>query len=343
MVQPHSSMMAIIRHHDFRPVPAAGVIVHSEKFFMTNNVLQWLMEGDAAIRYQVSRDILHLPFAKLPGLQRKIANEGWGKLFLSKQQANGHWGITFYQPKWTSTHYTVLDLKIIGLPPDNKQARKSVDMVLTQPAGINGGINMAVSLAYSDVCVNGMILNYGSYFSPAHRRLKDVVDFLLEVQMPDGGWNCSYRNKQTVHSSLHSTLSVLEGMLEFRRSSGAYRSAEIRAAEKRALEFLLIHKLYQSHRTGSVIDERMLRLSFPGRWRYDILRCLDHLRGAGVAYDKRMENALNILRQRRDKDGKWPLQEKHKGAVHFHMEKTGAPSRWNTLRAMRVLNHFDKK
>lgn len=262
---------------------------------VTDPVVTWLTEGDAAIRYQVERDLLHAAQDVLLKLQRRISLEGWGAKFLAKQKTDGHWGISFYQPKWTSTHYTLLDLKSIGLSPDNKQAQKSTAMVLEQPPGTNGGINLAGSLHTSDVCVNGMILNFGSYFQPKHERLHAVVDFLLEVQMADGGWNCRYLNKGTSHSSLHSTLSVLEGLLQFRRSSGNYQAHQIKAAEKQAIEFLLIHHLYQSHHTGKTIDPRFLRLSYPGRWRYDILRCLDYLRDSNTAYDPRMQSALDIL------------------------------------------------
>jgi hypothetical protein len=306
----------------------------------TDKTINWLMQGDAAIQYQVSRDLLHVNQKNTSGLQRKIETEGWGARFLAKQKSDGHWGITFYQPKWTSTHYTLLDLKTIGLPRDNKQAQKSVSMVLDQPQGDHGGINLAGSLTNSDVCVNGMILSYSSYFLPNDKRLRIIVDYLLESQMDDGGWNCRYLNPGTTHSSLHSTISVLEGLLEFRKSAARYRTAAILAAEKEAIEFLLIHNLYQSHRTGKTIDERMLRLSFPCRWRYDILRCLDYFQAAKISYESRMQDALNIIIQKRKEDGKWVVQEKHKGAVHFDMEKTGAPSRWNTLRCMRVLSHF---
>jgi hypothetical protein len=306
-----------------------------------DRILQWLMDGDVSIQYQTTRDILKSNAKVLSSLQSRIETEGWGARFLKKQHENGHWGITFYQPKWTSTHYTLFDLKIIGLPQDNKRAKKSIAMVLDQPKGNDGGINLAGSLKYSDVCINGMILNYSSYFLPEHPELKNIADYLLDVQMADGGWNCQYLNPNTSHSSLHSTLSVLEGLLEFRRTIKRYRTSEIRDAEKEAVEFLLHHNLYQSHRTGQTIDERMLRLSFPYRWRYDILRCLDYLRAAKVPYDLRMKSAIEIIQKKRRNDGKWPLQEKHKGEVHFDMEKTGGPSRWNTLRALRVLNFYE--
>ena len=300
------------------------------------------MHGDVAIQYQTTRDLFHKTKKETSILQNRIEVEGWGQKFLSKQKPDGHWGITFYQPKWTSTHYTLLDLKTIGFPSHNRRVQKSVSMVLNQPHGQHGGINLAGSLVNSDVCLNGMILSYGSYFLPNRKSLEFIINYLLQSQMPDGGWNCLYLEPDTAHSSLHSTISVLEGLLEYRKSGSKYRLAEVLRAEKEAVEFLLIHNLYQSHRTGKTIDERMLRLSFPCRWRYDILRCLDYFQAAKIHYDPRMQSALDILIAKRRKDGKWPVQEKHRGAVHFDMERTGAASRWNTLRGMRVLSRFVK-
>ena len=310
---------------------------------VSDKINQWLLSGDVSIQYQVSRDLLHANKQLILRLQKRIETEGWGAKFLAKQKSDGHWGITFYQPKWTSTHYTLLDLKTIGLPADNGLAKKSVSMVLDQPQGENGGINLAGSLANSDVCVNGMILSYSSHFLPDDKRLRLIVDYLLESQMADGGWNCRYLTPGTTHSSLHSTISVLEGLLQFRKSGNKYRMAEVLNAEKEAVEFLLVHNLYQSHKTGKTIDERMLRFSFPCRWRYDILRCLDYFQAGKVAYDPRMQSALQIVTSKQKKDGKWLVQEKHKGAVHFDMERTGAASRWNTLRCLRVLDHFKMK
>jgi hypothetical protein len=303
-------------------------------------LIGWLMDGDPAIQYQVSRDLKHAGARKLITLQKRITNEGWGAEFLSHRKKDGHWGITFYQPKWTSTHYTLLDLKTIGLEKGNDAAVQSTSMVVDQREGEDGGINLAGSLRFSDVCVNGMILNYAAYFIPKHPRLRSIVDFLLKVQLEDGGWNCRYLDPKTSHSSLHSTLSVLEGLLQFRKSS-KYRLHEILDSEKRAIEFLLRHKLFKSHRTGEVIDQRMLRFSFPCRWRYDVLRCLDYFQEANVGYDPRMKEALDHVIGKQRPDGKWIVQQKHPGQVHFDMEKAGAPSRWNTLRCLRVLDHFD--
>jgi len=177
------------------------------------NLLKWLTSGDVSVQYQVHRDLLGSGAKATSALQERIQREGWGLRFIRKQKNNGHWGSSFYQPKWTSTHYTLLDLKTIGLPPTNEAAQKSAWLVLDEPCGVHGGINLSRSLLDSDVCVNGMALSYCAWFLPKDRRLQIIVDYLLDVQMADGGWNCRYLNPNTTHSSLHSTLSVLEGLL----------------------------------------------------------------------------------------------------------------------------------
>ena len=263
-----------------------------------------------------------------------------GGKFLSAQNKNGHWGKWFYQPKWTSTHYTLLDLKNLCLPKENKKVRKSVGMVLDQPAGKEGGINLAKTIELSDVCLNGMILNYASYFRPEDSKLSSIVDYLLSVQMKDGGWNCEYIHDAT-HSSLHTTLSVLEGFLEYKKAGVKHRLKEIEKVQKDGIEFILEHKMFQSHRTGEIIDKKMLMLSYPSRWRYDILRALDFFWAAKIGYDERMDPAIKILLKKQKNEGRWPLQMKHKGQVHFDMEEPGGKSRWNTLRAIRVLRYYE--
>lgn len=301
------------------------------------SIIDWLLRGDVAIQYQVYRDLLGKP---KKSLQARIAKEGWGARFLAKRNANGHWGRAFYQPKWTSTHYTLLDLKSLAIAPDNKSIRQSIAMVLAEQKGKDGGINPARTVAYSDVCVNGMILNYASYFGMEQESLKSIVDFLLHEWMRDGGFNCYSNNLGAVHSSLHSTLSVIEGIREYDNNGYRYRLAELKRAEKAAREFILQHRLFRSSTTGEIIDKKMLMLSYPSRWRFDILRALDYFQLAGVKYDERMADAIEVLLKKRLKDGRWPLQARHPGATHFEMEKVGKPSRWNTLRAMRVLQHF---
>lgn len=312
-------------------------VAHTSHKHFSTETMEWLLSGDAAIVYQVNRDLLSTNPVRLKKLQNQIAKDGWGKAFMEHRGSDGLWGNGLYQPKWTSTHYTLLDLKNIGYPGSNKEIRKSVAIVLNSEKGADGGINY--SWKHSDVCVNGMILNFGAYFLPEHDTLPGIVDFLLSTQMADGGWNCDYL-KGATHSSLHTTISVLEGLLEYQLSGNTYRAGEVNSAHVRGTEFLLIHRLFKSHRTGEVIDPKMLMLSFPARWKYDILRALDHFQKAKVTYDPRMKDGLQILKYKQRSDGLWPLQAKHTGKVHFDMEKAGTPSRWNTLRALRVLKHF---
>ena len=303
----------------------------------SKEVLSWLLSGDAAIVYLTNRDLLHTKARTLAVLQKRIPNEGWGKEFLASRNKDGLWGGGLYQPKWTSTHYTLLDIKNLGFPTGNREVKTSVGIVLDSEKGKDGGINY--SWKHSDVCVNGMILNFGAYFLPQHDALNSIVDFLLHTQMKDGGWNCDYLQGAT-HSSLHTTISVLEGLLEYCLTGNTYRAGEVKNAQDRGAEFILIHRLFKSHRTGEVIDPKMLMLSYPSRWRYDILRALDYFQKSEVPYDPRMKDALQIIKYKQRADGLWPLQARHSGKVHFDMEKAGNPSRWNTLRVLRVLNHF---
>ncbi|AEE49979.1 hypothetical protein [Haliscomenobacter hydrossis] len=297
----------------------------------------WLLEGDVAIQFQVQRDLcgeLNLD------LQRRIKTEGWGRAFLEKRNPNGGWGQDYYQPKWISTHYTLLDLKNLQIEPEVPEIRQTIERVLRTEKGPDGGILPIGSTRRSDVCVNGMFLNFACYFGAAEPDLQSIVDFLLEQRVADGGFNCRSNRQGCVHSSLHSTISVLEGILEYQQNGYTYRLPELLAAAATSQEFILLHRLFKSDKTGAVIDHKMTMLSWPSRWKYDILRALDYFQKANLPYDPKMEDALQQLRSKRKADGKWPLQARHPGQVHFEMEKPGQPSRWNTLRALRVLRAY---
>ena len=300
-------------------------------------LLQWLLDGDVAIRYQAGRDLLDRDESEL---RERIASEGWGAAFLSRRRSDGHWGQGYYRPKWTSTHYTLLDLKHLAVSPDDERIRRSVAIALAGEKGADGGINPAVTVPLSDVCINGMFLGVAAYFGADQGELASVVDFILSQRMGDGGFNCERDRAGATHSSLHSTLCVAEGISEYVDDGYSYRAGELRAAELGCREFMLRHRLFRSDRTGAVIDNRMLMLSYPSRWRYDILRALDYFRSAGVPSDPRMEDAIAVVLRKRRPDGTWPLQARHPGRTHFEMESPGQPSRWNTLRALRVLRHF---
>lgn len=300
-------------------------------------LIKWLLDSDVSIQFQVYRDLLK---TNKPELQKRIANEGWGKLLLSLRQNNGHWGLGYYQPKWTSSHYTLLELKNLNISNSNYLIKETIQKILTQRKGPDGGINAAKSLVESDVCVNGMFLNYASYFESEESELRSIVDFIISQQLPDGGFNCRFNRSGAKHSSLHSTLSVIEGIFEYAKNGYSYKVEELKKAEKESREFILEHRLFKSDKTGNIIDKKMLTLSYPSRWRYDILRALDYFQMAEVEYDERMLDSIQVILKKRNKNYTWNLQANHKGKTHFDMEETRKPSRWNTLRAMRVLKYF---
>lgn len=304
-------------------------------------IIKHLLQSDVAIQFQVQRDLLE---NVRPDLQKRILNEGWGKKLLSFRKNDGNWGQRFYQPKWTSTHYTLLDIKNLNPVRTNKLVQESINNILKNEKGVDGGINPSVTIKDADVCLNGMVLNYASYFKSDEEKLKSIIDYILLQQLPDGGFNCRYSQKKghvAVHSSLHSTLSVCEGLREYINNGYTYQLKEIQEAEIRAREFILIHRLYLSDRTDKIINPAFLMLSYPGRWRYDILRAMNYFRYAKVQYDERMKPAIEVLIKKRRKDGWWNLQAKHKGKTHFDPEETGKASKWNTLRVLRVLRYYN--
>ncbi len=305
-----------------------------------DKLISWLLDSDVSIQYQTHRDVLE---DDRPALRNRIEKEGWGARLLSYRKANGHWGSAFYLPKWTSTHYTLLELRYLCMPPENKAIRETLEIVFESEKGPDGGLNPLKSVNASDVCVNGMALNYASYFHVPERHLESLVDFLLSEKMGDGGFNCysNRKERRTTHSSLHSTLSVVEGILEYQTNGYAYRLKELLKAQHDSHEFILKHRLFRSERTGQIIRPDFLRLFYPCRWRYDILKALDYFRLAGVEYDKRMNDAIDIIVKKRSEAGQWK-SSRHPGHIHFEMEKAGEPSRWNTLRALRVLKYFGK-
>lgn len=301
-------------------------------------IIEWLLEGDVSIQYQVHRDLLG---NDRKDLQERIAKEGWGKQFLCKRKSNGHWGDRFYQPKWISTHYTLLDLRNLNMSPNNTIVKEAIELVLSSGKSRDGGIPLGPSTAiYSDVCVNGMFLNYASYFKTKENDLHSIVDSILNERMSDGGFNCRTTRSGAVHSSLHTTISVLEGLYEFNKSGYAYRMKDIQSAKASAEEFILLHQLFLSDHTHKIIRKDFLKMPYPSRWRYNILRALDYFQYAGCQWDERMEQAIGVLEKKRNKDATWNLHAKHPGQVHFDMEKAGEPSRWNTLRAMRILKQY---
>jgi hypothetical protein len=299
-------------------------------------IIDWLLKGDPAIRWQVQKDIFHGEPLEIKKERLKTEKEGWGKLLLEKQDAGGGWGGGIYTPKWTSATYTMLLLRQIGLPPANRQVKKTCSLLIDSGFYRDGGICYWRSFKHSETCVTGMILSILCYFGFKDKRIHSLAEHLMHQQMEDGGWNCRSYNGDN-HGSFHTTISVLEGFKYYLDSQKEVKP-EMANAISRAHEFLLVHRLYKSDKTGKVVDYKMTSLSFPPQWHYDILRCLDYFQSVNAPKDERMSDAIELLISKRLKNGTWPLQYQYPGHYYFNMEFVGKPSRWNTLRAMRVLH-----
>jgi len=307
---------------------------------VNTDTINWLMEGDPSIQFQTARDLLDKSSKELAILQNQIQHEGWGERFLSLQEESGKWGGNLYSPKWISTHYTLMTLMRLGLPEHNQQARKGCKILLDKGFYSDGGINHFASLQHSETCVTAMTLSLLCYFNLKDDRVDSLYEFLLKQQMSDGGWNCESFNGAT-HSSFHTTISTLEAfrLYELNRASNI---TKIETARKKAHEFLLCHHLFRSDKTSKVVDQRMTRFSFPPRWKYDVMRALDYFQEIDAPHDPRFCDGITLLKNK-EKNGKWPLQQKHAGLMYFEMEEVGKPSRINTLRALRILKWWIKK
>lgn len=314
-----------------------------------DRAIQWLLDGDPAICWQALRDLIGAAERTVERERRKVAREGWGARLLAKQDPEGTWAGGkssdggLYSPKWISTTYTMLLLRDFGLPASNRQARKACRLLLDGGLQPDGGINYgtwAKWIRRSETCVTGMVLSILSSFEYDDDRLEIIVQHLLEQQMSDGGWNCQRPNGAT-HASMHTTISVLEGLRFFEVHRG-HQVQAVRAAQRRGREFLLVHRLFRSHRTGKIIKPVFTRFAFPPRWHYDILRALDYFQAVNAPRDRRLAEPIDIVRSSQREDGRWPLQHSYKGKTHFELERVGRPSRWNTLRALRVLKWWDR-
>src|SRR5439155_7997563 len=275
-----------------------------------DRAIPWLLEGDPAIRWQTMRDLVRAPERAVERERSRVARCGWGARLLARQNPGGTWagGLApqagLYSPKWTSTTYTMLLLRDFGLPANNGQARKACKVLLDAGFQPDGGINYGIWarwLGRSETCITGMVLSILSSFEYDDPRLDAIAAHLLDRQMPDGGWNCR-RPAGATHSSVHTTISVLEG-LRLYELLGRKRFAQLQAAQRRGREFLLLHRLFRSDRTGEVIKPVFLRFAFPPRWHYDILRALDYFQAVDAPRDRRMAEAIDIVRGGRGEDG----------------------------------------
>jgi hypothetical protein len=302
-------------------------------------VIDWLLDSDPSIRWQVMRDLTHEPADVVAAERSQVATEGWGARLLALQAPDGRWAGRPWSQDWTDTFHVLELLRRFGLDPESEQAQRAIGLVREHVVW-RGGAPVETPWADNrffegevEPCINGNVVATGAYFGVD---MTPLVDRLRGEQLPDGGWNCEVENGATV-SSFGTTINVLEGLLEYERATGG--SFAVRAARRRGEEYMLQRRLFRRKSTGDVIDPSWLEFSFPHWYFYDVLRGLDYLRDAEFKPDERIAEAIAVVESNRDPDGRWPLQNVHEGEVHFQMEGgEGQPSRWNTLRAMRVLD-----
>lgn len=313
---------------------------------VADDVIEWLVDGDPAIRWQVMRDLLDAPSAEVAAERERVAETGWGRRLLDRQAEDGRWAGDgkgkeryrgLYSPKWTSTTYTLLLLRRLGLEPGHPAAAAGCRALVENSQWDDDGAVRPWASEETDTCVCAMFLGLFEYFDyEAPDRRDGLLDYLLADQKDDGGWNC---DPGSAVGSVHTTISTLEA-LQLRRPGTPGEAVD--AAMERGHEYLLERELFRSRRTGEPIRPEFTRFSFPPRWRYDVLRALDHLQAAGAPIDSRAADAIELVRDKRRPDGTWPLQNRHPGETYFEMEEPGGPSRWNTLRALRVLRWWEE-
>ncbi|MEO8189553.1 MAG: hypothetical protein ABI682_04365 [Acidobacteriota bacterium] len=298
-----------------------------------DSVTDWLLDSDPSIRWQVMRDLTDTPPEIVEAERSRIASEGWGVRLLDQQRTDGNWGDGAATPLWWSNLYTLLFLRDLGLDPASERARTAIDLVRRN---VTWGSEFGDSPFFEgevEPCINGRVVALGAYFGDRRARL---VDRLLREQLVDGGWNCE-AERGSVRSSFHTTICVLEGLLAFEKAFGA--TSPVTEARGRAREYFLERRLLRKLSSGEIIDPAWTQLAFPTLWHYDVLRALDYLRAAGVQPDARVEEAIAAVRERRQGDGRWLADVRHRNTLHEEMAgPIGAPNRWITLRALRVLD-----
>ncbi len=307
-------------------------------------VLDWLLDSDPAIRWQVLRDLADAPPAIVAAERARVATEGWGARLLALQGEDGQWerGALFPSPRpksagqpWTATAYSLVALHEFGIDPRCDPVRRAVAQVREHCRWEHAG--QPFFSGEVEPCINGLTVALGAYFD---QDVDGVVARLLGEQLADGGWNCEAEHG-SVRSSFHTTIRVLEGLLAHERATGG--SAESMASRRRGEQYLLERKLFRRKSTGEVVNPAWLECSFPTRWHYDVLRGLEYFRAAGDPPDRRVDEAIELLKSKQQSDGTWLLENTHPGAVHFALDDgDGRPSRWNTLRALRVLRWYEQ-
>lgn len=304
------------------------------------SVVAWLLDSDPAIRWQVLGDLVDASRDEVAAERARVERHGWGARLLALQGSDGLWdggacfpaGYTGGEPgqPWTTTMHTLQTLQILGLDPAGEAARRAISLVAEHGRWEHAGQRYFDGEV--EPCINGRTIEAGAYFAVD---VAPIVDRILAERLADGGWNCEAENG-SVRSSFDTTMTVLDGLLAFERATGG--SADVREARRSGEQYLLERGLFRRRSTGEVADPAYLDFAFPYYWHHDVLRALDYFRRSGAQPDARMAEAVNFVLAKRQPDGRWLLDRVHPGRVHFALEGgVGQPSRWNTLRALRVL------
>lgn len=306
------------------------------------SVERWLLDSDPSIRWQVKRDLLRASADEVAAERARVATEGAGARLLALQAPDGRWGGAAWNHGWDSTMHALTLLWEMGLDPSSGEARRAVDLVRERvtwrdcgPPEVDDNPFFAGEV---EPCINGQVAAPGAYFG---LDVQGIVDRLLGEQLADGGWNCEAHNGST-RSSFNTTICVLEALLEHERAVGA--EPAVTTARLRGQEYLLERRLFRRLSTGEVVDAAWTRFAFPTWWHYDVLRGLEYLRRAGVAPDERVAEAVGLVASKRDDDGRWPLETSYPGRMLVETDEgEGRPSRWITMRALRVLDWYSAR
>lgn len=313
-------------------------------------VLDWLLDSDPAIRWQVMRDLTDATLDEVTAERARVGVEGAGAALLGLQAADGRWGGAAWNRGWDSTMHALTLLREMGLDPASGEARRALERVRAgvtwRGCGPPECDDNAFFAGEIEPCINGQVAASGAYFG---QDVRGIIDRLLAEQLPDGGWNCEAENGST-RSSFNTTICVLEALLEYGRIAGDNPevSHAVIDARLRGQEYLLERRLFRRRSTGEVIERDRkggagwTRFAFPTWWHYDVLRGLEYFRSAGVTPDERVAEAVELVRSKRDGEGRWPLEARYPGVMPVEIDEgEGRPSRWNTLRALRVLRWYD--
>jgi hypothetical protein len=307
--------------------------------------VDWLLGSDPSIRWQALRDLTSAPAHEVAAERARVATHGAGARLLALQAPDGRWGGAAWNRGWDSTMHVLTLLREMGLDPECEPAQRALQLVREHVTWHGCGPPEAHANPFfageTEPCINGQVAAAGAYFG---QDVRGIIDRLLGAQLADGGWNCEAESGST-RSSFNTTICVLEALLEYERGVGA--STEVAQARARGEEYLLERRLLRRRSTGELIERdrkggaSWQRLAFPTWWHYDVLRGLDYLRRAGVAPDERVAEAVALVAAKRDDDGRWPLETLYAGKIPVELDDgEGRPSRWNTLRALRVLDWY---